>query len=215
MSEEQIQNQNEDPSIKQGNDVDDRLARDRARLKKVGLRHSATVLAALTLWGAADAWAISSGWLLADTVAILNAILAGTVIAYIAHEWGHFTGARISGAVSPVLKEPVSFFMFNFKDELNTQGQFLSMSAGGPFANWSLFILIFILLPLDTWSQALFLATTFAIAVSVSVFDFPIINRVMYGDNPAETIKKRQLESGNTPRTIGIIAGAILWLLAI
>jgi hypothetical protein len=213
MSEEQ--NQNQDQSVEQGNDVADRKTRDRARLKKVALRHSAIVLAALTLWGAADAWALSSGWLLAETVAILNAIFAGTVIAYIAHEWGHFTGARISGAVSPVLKEPVSFFMFNFKDELNTQGQFLSMSVGGPFANWSLFVLMFVLLPLNTWSQAMFLATTFAIAISVSVFEFPIINRVMYGDNPAETIKKRQRESGNTPRTAGIIAGAALWILTI
>lgn len=213
MSEEQ--NQNQDQPIEPGNDVADRKARDQTRLKKIALRHSTIVLAALTLWGAADAWALSSDWLLAETVAILNAVFAGTVTAYIAHEWGHFTGARISGAVSPVLKEPVSFFMFNFKDELNTQGQFLSMSAGGSAANWALFVLMFFLLPLDTWSQALFLATTFAIAVSVSVFEFPIINRVMYGDNPAETIKKRQLESGNTPRNVGIIAGAALWLLAI
>jgi hypothetical protein len=105
--------------------------------------------------------------------------------------------------------------MFNFKDELNTRGQFLSMSVGGPFANWGLFVLIFMLLPLNTWSQAMLLATTFAIAVSVSVFEFPVINAVMYGEKPAETINKRQRESGNTPRTVGIIAGAALWLLAI
>jgi putative flippase GtrA len=211
MSEEHNQKQ----STEAGNDFADRKTRDRARLKKVALRHSTIVLAALTLWGVADAWALSSGWLLAETVAILNAIFAGTVIAYIAHEWGHFTGARISGAVSPVAKEPVSFFMFNFKDELNSRGQFLSMSVGGPFANWGLFVLTFMLLPLNTWSQAMFLATTFAIAVSVSVFEFPVINAVMYGEKPAETINKRQRESGNTPRTVGIIAGAALWLLAI
>ena len=69
--------------------------------------------------------------------------------------------------------------------------------------------------PLNTWSQAMLLATTFAIAVSVSVFEFPVINSVMYGEKPTETISKRQRESGNTPRTVGIIAGAVLWLLAI
>ena len=204
-----------DQTTKSDNDIRDRKARDLSRLKKVGIRHGAIVLAAITLWGAADAWASSTGWLLAQTVAMLNAVFAGAVIAYIAHEWGHFSGARISGAVSPVLKEPVSFFMFNFKDELNTRGQFLSMSIGGPAANWSLFVLMFILLPINTWSQAMILATTFAIAVSVSVFEFPVINRVMYGDNPAETVKNRQRESGNTPRNTGIIAGAVLWLLAI
>jgi len=49
----------------------------------------------------------------------------------------------------------------------------------------------------------------------VSVFEFPVINSVMYGEKPTETISKRQRESGNTPRTVGIIAGAVLWLLAI
>ena len=211
MSKEHSQNE----TTEADDDVANRKIRDRARLEQIALRHSAIVLAALTLWGASDSWALSSGWLLAETVSILNAVFAGTVIAYIAHEWGHFAGARVSGSISPVLKEPVSFFMFNFKDKLNTQGQFLSMSVGGPLANWSLFVLVLILLPLNTWSQATLLATTFAIATSVSVFEFPVINAVMYGEKPAETISKRQRESGNTPRTAGIIAGAALWILTI
>ena len=206
---------NQKETTEEYEDVADRKMRDRSRLKQIALRHSAIVLAALTLWGASDSWALSSGWLLAEAVSILNAVFAGTVIAYIAHEWGHFAGARVSGSISPVLKEPVSFFMFNFKDKLNTQGQFLSMSVGGPLANWSLFVLVLILLPLNTWSQATLLATTFAIATSVSVFEFPVINAVMYGEKPAETISKRQRESGNTPRTAGIIAGAALWILTI
>lgn len=89
------------------------------------------------------------------------------------------------------------------------------MSAGGPLANWTLFAMIFLLLPLNTWSQAMLLATSFAIAVSVSVFEFPIIKAVMYGQEPAETISTRQRESGNTPRTVGILAGAALWILAV
>ena len=196
-------------------DVEARKKRDNSRLRKIAIRHAAIVLTAFTIWGTSDSWAAQSELFLAEMVSLINAIFAGVILAYIFHEWGHFAGARISGAVSPVAKEPVSFFMFNFKDELNTREQFLSMSAGGPFANWGLFVLIFTLLPLNTWSQAMLLATTFAIAVSVSVFEFPVINAVMYGEKPAETINKRQRESGNTPRTVGIIAGAALWLLAI
>jgi hypothetical protein len=192
-----------------------RKHRDRARLKKIGTRHAMIVLAAFTIWGAADAWAISSGWFLAEVIALLNAVFAATIIAYTAHEWGHFSGARISGAISPVVKEPVGFFMFTFKDKLNSQGQFLSMSAGGQIANWSLAILMLILLPLDTWSQALFFATTVAIAVSVSVFEVPIMNRVMYGDDPTETVDQRQKEVGNMPRIAGIAVGALVWLIAI
>jgi hypothetical protein len=57
MSEEQNHNQNQ--SIEPGNDVADRKARDRDRLKNLALRHSAIVLATLALWGTADAWALS------------------------------------------------------------------------------------------------------------------------------------------------------------
>ena len=190
------------------NDTAARQARDNARLRKVASRHGAIALAALTLWGAADAWASASGLLLAQSISILNAIFVGTAVAYIAHEWGHFSGARVSGAVSPVLKEPVSFFMFNFKHEANTRNQFLSMSFGGPAANWTLAIALLILLPLETVSQILLLATTVSIAVSVSVFELPVINRVMYGEGPEETITQRQAEVGTTPRNIGIAVGA-------
>ena len=192
-----------------------RRKRDRTRLKHVGVRHAAAALAAITLWGASDVWAAETGWLLADIVALLYAVFAGTIIAYLAHEWGHFSGARLSGAVSPVLKTPESFFMFNFKDELNTESQFIAMSIGGPAANWSLVIAIFLFLPLDTWSQALLLATVTSIAVSVSVFEFPIINRVSYGAPSRETVDQRLRESGLTPRYIGIAVGVIVWLIAI
>ena len=86
---------------------------------------------------------------------------------------------------------------------------------GGPVANWLLVLGLFFLLPLETWSQALLLATTFAMAVSVCVFELPVINSVMYGENPDETIQRRLREIGNTSRIAGIAAGAAVWLLAI
>ncbi len=196
-------------------DIQEQRSRDLARMKKVGTKHAATVLAALTIWGAADYWASGSGLLLAEGIALLNALFVGVIIASIAHEWGHFSGARITGSVSPVMKEPVSFFMFTFKDEVNSREQFLAMSMGGPVANWLLVLGLFFLLPLETWSQALLLATTFAMAVSVCVFELPVINSVMYGENPDETIQRRLREIGNTSRIAGIAAGAAVWLLAI
>ena len=102
--------------------------KDMARLKRVATRHGAALLAALTLWGAADYWASGSGLMLAEIVALFNAIFAGTAIAYLLHEWGHFTGARLSGSFSPVMKEPRSFFMFTFKDKKNSHGQFIAMN---------------------------------------------------------------------------------------
>ncbi len=206
------------------NDPVARKKRDNARLKSIALKHGAVLLAALTLWGTADHWAFPKGillaqgiapegMLLAQGIALVNALFAGLVISYLMHEWGHFTGARVTGAVSPVLKEPKSFFMFTFKDEYNTREQFLAMSIGGPLANWTLFVLLFILLPLETVSQALLLATTLAIAVSVSVFELPIIYKVTQGGDPQETLQKRLAEAGAIPRAAGITVGAMAWLL--
>ena len=105
--------------------------------------------------------------------------------------------------------------MFTFKDDVNSREQFLSMSIGGPAANWLLVLGLFLLLPLESWSQALLLATTFAIAVSVCVFEIPVINSVMYGKPPGETIQRRLREIGNTSRISGIVAGTLVWFLAI
>ena len=113
------------------------------------------------------------------------------------------------------MKEPRSFFMFTFKDKKNSHGQFIAMSLGGPVANWLFVVLLLFFLPLETWSQCLLFATAVAIAVSVSVFEVPIINQVMYGADPTETVQNRLEEVGNFPRTTGILVGAAVWLMII
>jgi hypothetical protein len=195
-------------------DVIERKNRDNTRLKNIAIRHGAIGLAAITIWGSSDLWALESGLVLAMVVSVLNGLFFGILLAYGFHEWGHFTGARISGAVSPVLKEPRSFFMFSFKQEVNSRAQFLSMSAGGPAANWFLVLLVYALLPLTTASQAMILSATVGVAVSVSVFEIPIINRVMYGDNPEETIQTRLKEIGSTSKIAGIAAGTLIFMMA-
>lgn len=203
------------PNDTSPDEMSPRKARDNTRLRAVALRHSAAILAAFTLWGTADFWAASSGMLLADVVAGFNAIFAATAVAYLCHEWGHFAGARFAGAVSPVMKKPESFFMFTFYEQKNSSRQFLSMSVGGPAANWLLVIMMLVLLPFETASQALFFATVVAVAVNVSVFEIPVMNRVMYGAEPAATIKERQLQSGRQPRYAGFAAGILVWLLMV
>ena len=188
---------------------------EKKRLAKVGKEHAAFVLGSLTLWGASDFWAAESELILALTLALINSIVAGTIVASILHEWGHFLGAKLSGSNAPLLEKTFSFFFFNFKDEGNTKGQFLKMSLGGPIANWSLVVAFFFLLPLETWSQVLFLATLLSIAVSVSIFEVPVLLRIREGE-PSVIIQKRLEEAGSSPRNIGILAGALgalFWIL--
>ncbi len=191
-------------------------AEEKKKLVNVGQKHAAFVLGSLTLWGVSDYWAAESELILALGLALINSVVAGTIIASILHEWGHFLGARLSGSNSPLLEKTFSFFFFNFKDEGNTKSQFLQMSLGGPLANWSLVIGVFLLLPLETWSQILLIATMLSIAVSVSIFEVPIMLRLKDGE-PSVIIQKRLEEAGSKPRNIGIAAGALgalFWILS-
>ena len=187
-----------------------------AGLMKIAQYHFAAAMAALTLYGAGDIWAASTGLALAQFVSVANALIAGVVLAYLSHEWGHFTGARLSGAISPVLKEPRSFFMFNFDMKQNDTPQFLSMSMGGPGANWLLVILMVALLPLATAGQAMLVATVAGVAISVSLFEIPIIRRVRAGGEPLAELQD-QLGRGvlTTSRNLGILSGAVLWILLV
>lgn len=188
--------------------------KDNRRLRKIASYHFAAAMAALTLWGVGELWAANTELAIAEFTAIANALIAGMVLAFLTHEWGHFSGARLSGALSPVLKEPVSFFMFNFKFEHNNTRQFIWMSIGGPAGNWLLVLLLFILVPIDNPARAMLLATTIGVAINVSVFELPVIKRTLTGGDPKKELQV-QLESNMLAmgRNTGIASGALLWLL--
>ena len=93
---------------------------DKKRLVKVGQKHAAFVLSSLSIWGATDYWAAESGIVLALGLALINSIVAGTIIASILHEWGHFRGPTM--AQYSFGKTFLSFSLFQTRA---TAGQFL------------------------------------------------------------------------------------------
>ena len=99
--------------------------RDRTRLKTVAFQHGAVATGIVLLWGSGQAWSEAHDGVLVALIAAASGFFGGSALAFLSHEWGHFSGARLSGAVSPVLKERKSFFMFNFKTAMNSRAQFL------------------------------------------------------------------------------------------
>lgn len=190
-------------------------ARDQRYLRRVAATHFVMVMGALTLWGAADAWASSSGWGIAWAAAIANAVIAAHIIASTLHEWGHYAGARLSGAVAPVLKQPVRhFFMFDFRFDRNDERQFLWMSLGGIAVPWLLVGLTAIWIPIDNTSRAMLLAAFVTRAVQVSVFEVPVVMRTRSGGDPREELGK-QLKAGFLQsRYAGLAVGALVFLAA-
>ncbi len=189
---------------------------DWQRFKQAATYHGIAALALVLLWAAADTWYTVTNLFIANLLSVITALVAGTWLSSLVHEWGHFTGARLAKSYSPIVPEVKGVFMFGFNHARNTRNQFLAMSLGGPIANWSLVIAILVFIPMDNLGRAALLGITFAKAVSVCVFELPIISRVMNGADPQTEIDV-QLRNGSGDRgqVLGYLSGALVWLFAI
>jgi hypothetical protein len=191
---------------------------EHARIRQIGSQHIAMAMGALTLWGAAEAWAQTTGWGLAHFAALVNAVVAGFVIPSVVHEWGHFAGARLAGAESPVFDAPRRhFFLFDFPMDRNDTTQFLWMSWGGILAPWAVVVLAALLVPLSLTSGALLFATLVGRAVATAAFEVPVVLRTRDSGDPGAELG-RQARSGGLPRSqkVGAVVGAacfaLLWI---
>lgn len=182
-------------------------------LKKVGTVHFVAVVAALTLFGAANTWALTSGLALALIVAVAAAYIAGTALSGILHEYGHYSGAVLSGAPHKVLEKPARyFFMFNFDMKNGSTRQALWMSWGGLLGSWLLVVGLFLLLPMDGWASAALVATVLGNAVNASVFEVPVIQQARASGEFEKALYGR-LESPGLVKMPGVVVGLLAFAL--
>ena len=189
---------------------------DGERFRQIGSAHGTVALALFAVFAATDAWVISTGLIISHVIATITALVVGAYLSTIFHEWGHFAGARLAKSHSPIVpKVTRSPFVFGFNFEKNSASQFISMSIGGPAGNWLLVALVFVFLPMDTPGRAALLAMVFAKAVSVCLFEVPIILSTMNGGDPKSELDTGLSNgSGDRGQVLGYIAGAVVWLLA-
>lgn len=188
---------------------------DFARMKQIGGVHFAMVVGSLTMWGAAMTWSDASGSALAAFAAIGAALVAGHVIPSTIHEWGHFIGARLSGAASPVVENPNGHFvLFDFKMKENDVRQFSWMSWGGILAPWIPVLVAWMFVPLAVTSGALLFSTLFFKAVATAAFEVPIAQAAEAHGDPGRALTE-SVTTGGLPRSrkVGQIAGVVCFLL--
>ena len=147
------------------------------------LRDGVVVAAALAIWGGAEAWAVVSGLAIAQALSVVNGIAAGLIVVPLLHEWGHYAGAKLTGAIAPRVPPaaPTSLFRFQFDLPNNTLRQFTALGVGGNVAHWLAFLALFVMLPLDTAGQTALVAAALAFAFGASVLEVPIITRALKG----------------------------------
>lgn len=96
---------------------------------KLAVRDVAILVLGVALWHGAGHWTSGD-----DMRADLLGVLLGGWIGlggYLLHEWGHLTGALLSGSIVEAPTRLTSGFLFSFDSRRNTLRQFLVMSFSG------------------------------------------------------------------------------------
>ena len=176
----------------------------------VALRDLALVAAALSLWAAADAWYLLTGLEFASSLAIVDGILVGLALASLGHEWGHYAGARVTDAKARLVRtDALSLLRFRYDMEANDSRQFNAMSIGGNLAHWSIVLILFLALPMDSPGRIALIAGAFGFASFATVTEAPVIVRSMRGASPRESLdpvdRERLIRNG----FVGAVAGGL------
>ena len=95
------------------------------------------------------------------------------VVAYVAHEWSHWLGAKLSGAQVKIAQRLATPFLFSFDADANTRGQFLWMSIGG-FIATAIFVVAFWLGLPDTLQGEVAMGAVLVLASITLFIEVPI-----------------------------------------
>ena len=171
-------------------------------------RDTAIALAALSLWAAADTWYLVSGLGFALAISVLDAIFVGYILGALFHEWGHYTGAKLSGASAPRVKpKGTSLFRFNFDMAANTQRQFHWMSFGGWVFHWGLLAILVLAMPFDSIGRIALASSVFGFILYATFIETGILRQTLGGSDPAETLSQLSAKTFQQAGIVGSVAG--------
>ncbi len=171
-------------------------------------RDTAIALAVLSLWAAADTWYLVSGLGFALAISVLDAIFVGYILGALFHEWGHYTGAKLSGASAPRVKpKGTSLFRFNFDMAANTQRQFHWMSFGGWVFHWGLLAILVLAMPFDSIGGIALVSSVFGFILYATFIETGILRKTLGGSDPAETLGQLSAKTFQQAGIIGSVAG--------
>jgi hypothetical protein len=183
-------------------------------VRRLAMRDAAIALGALSLWAAADAWRVATGLTAASVLTALNGLGVGYALVRMAHEWGHFAGARWAGGIAPTRSIEQVFFFFDFDLQRSPPEAFRAMGIGGNLAHWSMVVLLLTLAPLDAPSRAALPAAALGFAVMASLIEIPVIRRAYAGVAATESFQGITRETLRRDRGIGLAAGVLVFLVA-
>lgn len=171
-------------------------------------RDIALAMAAISVWAAADTWYLVSGLWFAQAVSVVDAIFVGYILGALLHEWGHYSGAKASGAIAPrVQPKGFSLFRFNFDMASNTPRQFHWMSFGGWVFHWGLLIILLLAIPFDSIGRVALVSSVFGFVVFATVIETGILRQTLNGSDPSETLGQLSKQHFQRASLAGSVGG--------
>ena len=163
-------------------------AKDEASLWMVVLRDVAIASGLLSIFGAAETWASVSGLAFPALLSTINGFIVGTATCALAHEWGHFAGARLGGGHAPL--KPIRGFLplFDFDYKNNDKRAYNWMGFGGNIAHVIVPIVYFIALPIGSPGIAALIAGATGFAVFSGIIEIPVIRKSLAGMGSLESL---------------------------
>jgi len=172
------------------------VIRSPAMYARVLLRDLAVLAATLLLWrlDAVARGAGASGPAGASLAAAAG--LGAALCAYLAHEWGHWLGARLGGALVHPPERVATVFLFNFDSDRNDRRGFVWMSSGGFLASGLGLAFLVAVLPLDALSGRIALGAAALGVLATAVLELPPFFRVLRGGPLPRGLGYRSSETG-------------------
>jgi len=168
----------------------------------------AIIFAALSLWAAADTWYEVTGLMLAQVVSVADGIFVGYLLASLFHEWGHYAGTLAAGgSATRFYPKGFNLFRFNFNFAANDVRQFHWMTYGGHVLHWSIFIILVVMLPLDSLGRRVLVASVFGFITFASVIEYNIIKDTWAGADPQTRLRQLNAKDFQQATVIGTLGG--------
>ena len=149
---------------------------------------------------------------LAQIVAIGDGILVGVLLAALFHEWGHYAGAKASGAVAPRVSPPgLTPFRYNFKFSANDSRQFHWMTYGGHIGHWGIFLLLTIMLTVDALGRIALVSGAFGFNAFATFIEYNVVKDTWSGADPKTRLKAITSRDFQQATVVGAQSGLFLF----
>jgi len=173
--------------------------------------HFPLALVAFTLWAAADSWYLLTGLGIASVLSIITAIVAGTSVSLVIHEWLHFAGAAASGAAYKIPAKQ-GLFVFDFNYGENSLRQFNIMSWTGQAGSWLIVAALLLAIPLDNAGRVMLVAAAIGNAVFGAAIEWPVLRRAQASGDPLAELSKIDKDVLMRSFLMGVAAAVLFWL---